>query len=231
MKMGRSPGAWLHLHVRTFLSAQDSKKAGREGVHEVGAPSLNFSRSLQLALLLPVALIVALFFLWGVANNLNDVLIAHIKKLFTLSDLEAGLVQSAFYLGYFCLTIPAALFMRVRGYRAAVLAGLILYAGGALLFLPAAAAQSYPFFLAALFVIAAGLAFLETSANPLIARLGSEASASRRLNLAWAFNPLGSMTGVVLGSKLILSGTEAPVGASLAAWRRGGDVGATPLIC
>jgi FHS family L-fucose permease-like MFS transporter len=157
---------------------------------------------------LPLVLIVALFFLWGVANNLNDVLIAHFKKLFTLSDLQAGLVQSAFYLGYFCLAIPAALFMRAQGYRAAVLLGLILYGAGALLFWPAAGAQSYPFFLLALFVIASGLAFLETSANPLIARLGSPESASRRLNLAQAFNPLGSITGVLIGSQFILSGVS-----------------------
>ncbi|MCD2322936.1 L-fucose:H+ symporter permease [Sphingomonas sp. IC-56] len=157
---------------------------------------------------LPLALIVALFFLWGVANNLNDVLIAHFKKLFTLGDFQAGLVQSAFYLGYFCLAIPAALFMRSYGYRAAVLLGLCLYASGALLFWPAAGAQSYPFFLVALFVIASGLAFLETSANPLIARLGSQDTASRRLNLAQAFNPLGSIAGVVLGSRFILSGVS-----------------------
>ncbi|UYY59339.1 L-fucose:H+ symporter permease [Sphingomonas sp. S2-65] len=157
---------------------------------------------------LPFVLIVALFFLWGVANNLNDVLIAHFKKLFTLTDLRAGLVQSAFYLGYFCLAIPAALFMRAKGYRAAVLLGLCFYALGALLFWPAAGAQSYPFFLAALFVIASGLAFLETSANPLIARLGSADTASRRLNLAQAFNPLGSIAGVAVGSQFILSGVE-----------------------
>ena len=157
--------------------------------------------------LLPFALIVALFFLWGIANNLNDVLIAHFKALFTLSDFGAGLVQSAFYLGYFCLAIPAALFMRAQGYRAAVLTGLVLYGGGALLFWPAASAQSYPFFLVALFVIAAGLAFLETSANPLIARLGSAESASQRLNLAQAFNPLGSITGVLIGRSFILSDT------------------------
>jgi len=167
--------------------------------------------------LLPFILIVALFFLWGVANNLNDVLIAHFKTLFTLSDFGAGLVQSAFYLGYFCLAIPAALFMRARGYRAAVIAGLMLYGLGALLFWPAASAESYAFFLAALFVIAAGLAFLETSANPLIARLGSAESASQRLNLAQAFNPLGSIAGVLIGRSFILSGS-APDAAQLAAW-------------
>jgi MFS transporter, FHS family, L-fucose permease len=185
--------------------------------------------------LLPVVLIVALFFLWGMANNLNDVLIAHFKKLFTLSDLQAGLVQSAFYLGYFCLAIPAALFMRAYGYRAAVLAGLGLYGLGALLFWPAAGAQSYPFFLAALFVIAGGLAFLETSANPLIARLGPEQTAARRLNLAQAFNPLGSIAGVALGSQFILSGVSvspaqqaAMSPAALAAWRAS-EAGAVQL--
>jgi FHS family L-fucose permease-like MFS transporter len=153
---------------------------------------------------LPLALVTALFFLWGVANNLNDVLIAHFKGLFTLSDFRAGLVQSAFYLGYFFLAIPAALFMRAHGYRAAVLLGLILYAAGALLFWPAASGASYPAFLLALFVIASGLAFLETSANPLIARLGSAETASRRLNLAQAFNPLGSIAGVLIGRTFIL---------------------------
>ena len=160
-----------------------------------------------------MALVTALFFLWGVANNLNDVLIGHFKDVFTLSDFGAGLVQSAFYLGYFCLAIPAALFMRAYGYRAAVLLGLILYALGALLFWPAAGAASYPGFLVALFVIAGGLAFLETSANPLIARLGSAGTASRRLNLAQAFNPLGSIAGVRIGRTFIL-GETAPHGAT-----------------
>lgn len=161
------------------------------------------------SLRLPVILIVALFFLWGVANNLNDVLISHFKGLFSLGDFGAGLVQSAFYLGYFCLAIPAALFMRSYGYRAAVLLGLILYGAGALLFWPAASALSYPAFLAALFIIASGLAFLETSANPLIARLGSPETASRRLNFAQAFNPLGSISGVLVGRAFILSDSTA----------------------
>lgn len=176
----------------------------------------------------PMILVVALFFLWGVANNLNDILIAHFKKLFVLSDLQAGLVQSAFYLGYFCLAIPAALFMRAHGYRAAVLLGLCFYGAGALLFWPAAGLQSYPFFLAALFVIASGLSFLETSANPLIARLGPASGAARRLNLAQAFNPLGSITGIVIGSQFILSGvTRSPAEiaamapGALAQWRAG----------
>uniref|UniRef100_UPI0035CAF6F0 L-fucose:H+ symporter permease n=1 Tax=uncultured Sphingomonas sp. TaxID=158754 RepID=UPI0035CAF6F0 len=166
-------------------------------------------KSTSVSRMVPLVLIVALFFLWGVANNLNDVLITHFKGLFSLGDFGAGLVQSAFYLGYFCLAIPAALFMRAYGYRAAVLLGLGLYGAGALLFWPAAGSLSYPGFLGALFVIASGLAFLETSANPLIARLGSAETASRRLNFAQAFNPLGSITGVLIGRAFILSDAPA----------------------
>ncbi|HEX8670101.1 MAG TPA: L-fucose:H+ symporter permease [Allosphingosinicella sp.] len=157
---------------------------------------------------LAIALIVSLFFLWGMANNLNDVLIPHFRKAFTLSDLASGLVQSAFYLGYFLLAIPAALFMQRFGYKAAVIFGLCLYGGGALLFLPASGAQSYVFFLGALFVIAGGLAFLETAANPMVASLGAAEDAERRLNFAQAFNPLGSIAGIVIGRTFILSGIE-----------------------
>ncbi len=149
-------------------------------------------------------LVIGLFFLWGVANNLNDVLIAHFRHVFALSDFQSGLVQSAFYLGYFCFAIPAALFMQRFGYKAAVIFGLGLFGFGALLFWPASTALSYAFFLLALFVIASGLAFLETAANPMVAELGSPQTAERRLNFAQAFNPLGSITGVTLGALLIL---------------------------
>jgi len=152
-------------------------------------------------------LVTGLFFLWGVANNLNDVLIAHFRHAFTLTDFQSGLVQSAFYLGYFCFAIPAALTMTRYGYKTAVITGLILFATGALLFWPAALAVSYPFFLLALFVIASGLAFLETAANPMVASLGAPEDAERRLNFAQAFNPLGSITGVALGASLILPAT------------------------
>jgi MFS transporter, FHS family, L-fucose permease len=155
-----------------------------------------------------LVLIVSLFFLWGVANNLNDILIAQFKKAFALSDFQSGLVQSAFYFGYFALAIPAALFMRRFGYKAAVVLGLLLYAVGALLFYPAAAVREYGFFLGALFVIASGLAFLETSANPLMTVLGPPEGAERRLNLAQAFNPLGAISGVLIGRFFILSGVE-----------------------
>jgi len=153
-------------------------------------------------------LVVALFFMWGVANNLNDILIAQFRKAFELTDMQAGLVQSAFYLGYFCFSIPASMFMRRKGYKGGVVVGLILYAAGAILFIPAAEARQYSFFLFALFVIASGLAFLETSANPFVAALGPPETADRRLNFAQAFNPLGSITGVVIGKYFIFSGLE-----------------------
>jgi len=152
-----------------------------------------------------MVLVTGLFFLWGVANNLNDILIAHFRHVFALTDFQSGLVQSAFYLGYFCFAIPAALFMRRFGYKAAVIFGLLLFASGALLFWPASIKLSYGFFLAALFVIASGLAFLETAANPMVPALGAAETADRRLNFAQAFNPVGSIVGISLGAVLILS--------------------------
>ncbi len=160
------------------------------------------------SLLLPLILIVSLFFLWGMANNLNDILITQFKKVFTLSDFKAGLVQSAFYTGYFVFSIPAALWMKRYGYKAAVVFGLLLYATGAFLFYPAAAVREYTVFLGALFVIASGLAFLETSANPLIVAMGDPATAERRLNFAQSFNPFGCIAGIVIGREFILSGHE-----------------------
>lgn len=153
-------------------------------------------------------LIVGLFLMWGIANSLNDVLVAQFKKAFRLSDFESGLVQSAFYVGYFVFAIPASLFMRRYGYRAAVILGLLLYGTGAFLFYPAAEMLQYEYFLGALFVIASGLAFLETSANPLMTVMGPPEEADRRLNFAQSFNPLGTITGVVLGSHLIFSDVQ-----------------------
>jgi FHS family L-fucose permease-like MFS transporter len=165
---------------------------------------------------LPIGLIVSLFFLWGVANNLNDVLIAQFRKAFELADWQSGLVQSAFYLAYFLFAIPASLFVRKFGYKGAIVFGLSVYGAGALLFYPAAELRSYAAFLGALFVIASGLTFLETSANPLVTILGSAAGAERRLNLAQAFNPLGSITGVLIGRQFILS-DSGPTARELAA--------------
>ncbi|KQN20611.1 fucose permease [Sphingomonas sp. Leaf33] len=152
-----------------------------------------------------IILTVSLFFLWGMANNLNDILIAQFKKAFTLSDFETSFVQQAFYLGYFCLAVPAAMVVRAKGYKAAIVTGLLLYATGALLFYPAAHFGEYRYFLAALFVIASGLAFLETSANPLMTELGDPATATRRLNWAQAANPVGTLAGVLIGKYFILS--------------------------
>nr|WP_230461479.1 L-fucose:H+ symporter permease [Sphingobium sp. CAP-1] len=152
-----------------------------------------------------MVLTTGLFFLWGMANNLNDVLIAHFRHVFSLSDFQSGLVQSAFYLGYFCFAIPAALAAERLGYKATVIVGLLLFGGGALLFLPASMHLSYTFFLFALFVIASGLAFLETAANPMVVVMGPAEGSAQRLNLAQAFNPLGSIAGVALGATLILS--------------------------
>ncbi|WP_374294034.1 L-fucose:H+ symporter permease [Sphingomonas sp.] len=151
---------------------------------------------------------VSLFFLWGVANNLNDILIAQFRKAFTLSDFGTSFVQQVFYFGYFLLAVPASMVMRRFGYKAAIVTGLMLYAAGALLFYPAAQASLYQLFLLALFVIAAGLAFLETSANPLMTELGDPATAARRLNWAQAANPLGAITGILIGRFFILSGIE-----------------------
>jgi FHS family L-fucose permease-like MFS transporter len=155
-----------------------------------------------------LVLITSLFFLWGMANNLNDILITQFKKAFTLTDLQTGFVQSAFFMGYFLLAIPAGLTMRRFGYKAAVVIGLTLYGVGALLFYPAAQAATYGMFLAALFVIASGLAFLETAANPLVTVLGDPDKSEQRLNFAQSFNPLGSIAGLYIGKIFILSGIQ-----------------------
>jgi FHS family L-fucose permease-like MFS transporter len=158
--------------------------------------------------ILPLVLITSLFFLWGMANNLNDILIKQFQKAFTLTHFQAGLVQMAFYMGYFLLAIPAGLTMRRYGYKTAVVIGLVLYGIGALLFYPAAQAATYGMFLLALFVIASGLGFLETAANPLITVLGDPNASEQRLNLAQSFNPVGSILGILIGQQFILSGIE-----------------------
>ena len=154
------------------------------------------------------SLVTGLFFLWGIPNNLNDVLIRQFMKSFALSRFQAGLVQSAFYLGYFLLALPAGLLMRRKGYKSGFITGLLLFSTGCFLFWPAAQSGRYGAFLLALFVVASGLAFLETAANPFIAQLGPTYSSEARLNLAQAFNPLGAICGVLLGVRFIFSGIE-----------------------
>jgi len=156
----------------------------------------------------PFLLVTGLFFLWGIPNNLNDVLIRQFMKSFAISRFQAGLVQSAFYLGYFLLALPAGLTMKRFGYKAGFLIGLGLFAAGCFLFLPAANSGQYNFFLGALFVVACGLAFLETASNPFIAQLGPTNTSEQRLNLAQAFNPIGAIVGVLAGTAFIFSGVE-----------------------
>lgn len=157
---------------------------------------------------LPLVLIVCLFFLWGMGSSINDILIKQFKKTFELTDFQSGLVQSAFYMGYFLFAIPASLVMRKYDYKRGIVVGLFLFAAGASLFYPAAEMASYPFFLFALFVIASGLTFLETAGNPYVSALGDPQTASFRLNLAQAFNPIGCITGVLIGQHFIFSGVE-----------------------
>src|SRR5260221_12720674 len=158
--------------------------------------------------MVPFILVTVLFFLWGIPNNLDDVLIRHFMKSFAITRFQAGLVQSAFYMGYFLLAMPAAFLMRQVGYKSGFVTGLALFGAVAFLFWPAALAGSYGFFLFALFVIASGLSFLETASNPFIAQLGDPNSPERRLNFAQAFNPLGAITGALVGTIFIFSGVE-----------------------
>lgn len=158
--------------------------------------------------LLPFALVCSLFFLWGLANSLNGSLIKHFQFALDLKRWQAGIVDSAFYMGYFVMAIPAGIFMRKWGYKRGILAGLLLYAAGALLFYPAADARVYAFFLFALFTIASGLAFLETAANLYVTVLGNKEDAAWRINFAQSFNGISIVLGPVIGSLFIFSKTE-----------------------
>ena len=157
---------------------------------------------------LPFLLVTVLFFLWAIPHNLNDILIKQFMKSFEMTRVKAGLIQSAFYLGYFTLSIPAALVMRKHGYKAGLLIGLFLFSAGTFLFWPAAIVGKYAFFLCALFVIASGAAFLETGANSFIAVLGDPRTSERRLNFSQSFNPLGAISGALIGTIFIFSGVE-----------------------
>ncbi|MEI6949436.1 L-fucose:H+ symporter permease [Paraflavisolibacter sp. H34] len=153
-----------------------------------------------------IILITSLFFLWGFALNLNPILIPHLKKACQLSDTQSALIDSASYIAYFLLAIPAGKFMNRFGYKGGIIFGLLLFAFGAFLFYPAAAARSYGFFLGALFIIASGLAFLETAANPYMTVLGDPATGTQRLNFAQSFNGLAAFLAPLIGGKYILSG-------------------------
>jgi len=156
------------------------------------------------ALLIPFIASTSIFALWGFANDLTNPMVAAFKKVMVLSNQEAYNVQFAFYFGYGVMAIPAALFIRKFSYKSGILLGLALYAIGAILFYPAALEGSYSYFLISLFVITCGLGFLETTSNPLILSMGDASTATQRLNLAQSFNPVGSLTGMMIAKFMVL---------------------------
>lgn len=158
--------------------------------------------------LFPFILIVSLFFLWGMAHNLNGVLIPHLKKACQLDNSQSALVDTSIFLAYFIMALPAGYLLRRWGYKLSIIMGLIAFAIGAFLFIPAADYRMYELFLLALFIIGCGLAVLETAANPYAAILGKPEAATHRLNLAASFNGLAAMVAPIVGTTFILSGTS-----------------------
>ncbi|MDD4033776.1 MAG: L-fucose:H+ symporter permease [Bacteroidales bacterium] len=156
------------------------------------------------SMVLPFILVTSLFFFWGVANNLNDTLLAAFKRIMSMSDLQTSFIQMAFYGAYFCFALPAALFIKRFSYKSGVILGLALYATGAMLYYPAGQTGSYGFYLIAIYVLAGGCSILETTSNPYILSMGSKETATRRLNLAQAFNPFGSIVGILISMTFIL---------------------------
>lgn len=158
--------------------------------------------------LVPFILVCSLFFLWAFLHNMNPILIPHLKKACQLTDTQSSFIDSAVYLGYFIAAIPAGLFIHRWGYKKGIIFGLILFGFGALLFIPAADARQYWFFLVALFISASGATFLETIANPYATVLGEPSTAEQRLNFAQSFNGVGAFLAPLIGSKFIFSGVE-----------------------
>jgi FHS family L-fucose permease-like MFS transporter len=165
---------------------------------------MNENQVVSRKVLVPFILVSSLFALWGFANAVTDPMVQAFKKVLELSNSEAAWIQMAFYGGYFCMALPAAIFMRKYSYKDGVLFGLGLYATGALLFYPAAQSESFMFFCIGLYILTFGLAFLETAANPYILSMGSKKTATQRLNLAQAFNPVGLIAGLFVAQQFIL---------------------------
>ncbi|MFL5788248.1 MAG: MFS transporter, partial [Flavisolibacter sp.] len=151
---------------------------------------------------IPILLITSLFFLWGVAYGLLDVLNKHFQETLHINKQRSTLLQAAYFGAYFIIALPAGLFMNKSGYKKGIIFGLLLYTVGALLFYPSAENSSFPFFLLALFILASGLTFLETAANPYITVLGKPETSEFRLNLAQSFNGVGSFIGPIIGGAL-----------------------------
>ena len=154
--------------------------------------------------LIPFILVTSLFTLWGFANAVTDPMVQAFKKVLELSNSQAAWVQMAFYGGYFCMALPSAMFMRIYSYKTCILIGLGLYATGALLFYPAALSEKFWFFCLGLYILTFGLAFLETAANPYALALGPKETATQRLNLAQAFNPVGLILGLLVAQQFVL---------------------------
>ena len=158
--------------------------------------------------LFPFILVTSLFFFWGFAHNLDPILIPHLRKAFRLSYLQSSLIDSSVFVAYFVMALPAGFVMRKYGFKAGIIIGLVLFGLGCLLFLPAANTNQYVFFLGALFIVASGLTFLETAANPYATILGDPSTSTQRLNFAQSFNGLAVLMAPIIGGKLILSGKE-----------------------
>ncbi|MDX2080665.1 MAG: L-fucose:H+ symporter permease [Terrimicrobiaceae bacterium] len=168
-------------------------------------PPRSTAALLPAGMILPFALVTSLFALWGFANDITNPMVAAFRNILLISHFESSLVQFAFYGGYCVMAIPAALFIKRFSYKAGILAGLALYAAGCFLFVPAGHLVAFWAFLLAYFIMTCGLSFLETSANPYILAMGDEKTATRRLNFAQAFNPMGSLTGMFVAKDFILA--------------------------
>jgi FHS family L-fucose permease-like MFS transporter len=156
--------------------------------------------------LLPFILLTSLFFAWGLANNMTDTLLAAFKRIMSMTDFQTSWIQIAFYFSYFCLALPAAILIKKTTYKTGIVTGLLMFIVGALLFYPSSLTMVYGHFLISLYILAGGLSVLETTSNPYVILMGPEETATRRLNLAQSFNPIGSITGVILSKFFILSG-------------------------
>lgn len=163
------------------------------------------SNASQGKFLYPFILVTSLFFMWGFVHNLDPILIPHLKKSFSLSTLQSSLVDSAVFIAYFVMALPAGFIMKKYGYKSGIITGLMLFAIGSFLFIPAANTQQYLFFLMALFIIACGLTILETAANPYASLLGDPATATQRLNFAQSFNGLAATMAPIIGARIILT--------------------------
>jgi FHS family L-fucose permease-like MFS transporter len=172
------------------------------------SPKVRLNQEQSKRYLFPFILVTSLFFFWGFVHNLDPILIPHLRDAFTLNYLQASLVDFSVFIAYFVMALPAGFIMKKYGYKSGIILGLLLFGIGSLLFIPAADTRKYFLFLGALFVIASGLTFLETAANPYASLLGPKETATQRLNLSQSFNGLATVLAPIIGGKFILSGNE-----------------------